>query len=119
MEFTKIWNHKNITNLTQWKKYFRDFHTKAGALLTRGEMSHRDFKTYFWLGLPEGIRMIFEPKIQAQLPNYDASQPYTIKQIETVANNYFKRNKFTEMVFNPLNYQTDDESDSESDDSSS
>jgi len=117
--FNKVWNLKSITNLTQWKKYYRDFFTKAGALLTRGEISDKDFKTFFWLGLPESIRQVFEPKLQAQIPNYDASVPYTIEQISAVAENYFKRNKFTEMVFNPLKYQPDEDSDSESDNDSS
>ena len=117
--FNKVWNLKSITNLTQWKKYYRDFFSKAGALLTRGEISEKDFNTYFWLGLPESICLIFEPKIQAQIVNYDASIPYTIEQICSVAENYFKRNKFTEMVFNPLKYQPEDDSDSDSDDSSS
>jgi len=117
--FNKEWNLKSITNLTQWKKYYRDFFTKAGALLSRGEISEKDFRTYFWLGLPESIRLIFEPKIQAQLEKYDASIPYTIEDICSVAENYFKHNKFTEMVFNPLKYQPDDDSDSDSDESSS
>ena len=54
----------------------------------------------------------------SQIPKYDASQPYTLDQIEAVAQNYFKCNKFTETVFNPLHYQMDEESDSDSDDSS-
>ena len=88
-------------------------------MLARGEMSQKDFDTYFWLGLPDSLHTIFEPKLQAQIQNYDASQPYELDQIEAVAQNYFKRNKFTEMVFNPLHYQEDEESDSESEDSSS
>jgi len=118
IEFTNKWTQKPITNLTTWKKYFRDYHVMAGSMLERGEMSQKDFETYFWLGLPDNLRAIFEPKIQAQIPNYDASQPYKLEEIEAVAQNYFKRNKFTEMVFNPLHYQRDEESDSESDDSS-
>jgi len=116
--FNKEWNLKSITDLTHWKKYYRDFFTKAGALLARQEISDKDFRTFFWLGLPESIRLVFEPKIQAQIPNYDASTPYTIEQICSVAENYFKHNKFTEMVFNPLKYQIDDDSDSDSDNSS-
>jgi len=117
--FNKEWNLKSITDLTHWKKYYRDFYTKAGTLLARQEISDKDFRTFFWLGLPESIRLVFEPKIQAQIPNYDASTPYTIEQICSVAENYFKRNKFTEMVFNPLKYQLDEDSDSDSDNSSS
>ena len=111
--FNKEWNSRNIHDLTQWKKYYRDFYSMAGELLGRKEITERDFQAYFWLGLPENIRLIFEPKIQAQIPNYDASVPYTIEQICSVAENHFKRNKFTEMVFNPLKYQPDDSSDSE------
>ncbi len=117
--FNKLWNHKSITNLTQWKKYYREFFSKAGGMLTRKEISDKDFRTLFWLGLPENIRQILEPKIQAKLEDYDASVPYEIADISSVANNYFKRNKFTEMVFNPLKYQPDDDSDSETDESSS
>ena len=62
---------------------------------------------------------MIEPKIQAQITNYDASTPYTIEQICSVAENHFKRNKFTEMVFNPLKYQPDEDSDSEDSDESS
>src|SRR6266700_4676053 len=117
--FNKLWNHKSITNLSHWKKYYRDFYTKAGTLLARQEISDKDFRTFFWLGLPESIRLVFEPKIQAQIPNYVASTPYTIEQICSVAENYFKHNKFTEIVFNPLKYQLDEDSDSDSDNSSS
>jgi hypothetical protein len=118
IEFTLIWNQKPITNLTTWKKYYRDYHAIAGSMFDRGEMSQKDFDTYFWLGLPKDLRAIFEPKLQAQILDYDASQPYELEKIETVAENYFKRNKFTEMVFNPLHYHIDEESDSESDDDS-
>ena len=117
--FNKEWNSKSITDLTHWKKYFRDFYSKAGALLSRKEISDKDFQTYFWLGLPESLRTIIEPKIQAQITNYDASTPYTIEQICSVAENHFKHNKFTEMVFNPLKYQPDEDSDSEDSDESS
>src|SRR6266700_515889 len=79
--FNREWNSKNITDLTHWKKYFRDFYSKAGALLSRKEISEKDFQTYFWLGLPENLRSMIEPKIQAQITNYDASTPYTIEQI--------------------------------------
>jgi hypothetical protein len=63
--------------------------------------------------------LILESKITAQLDNHNASVPYTLKEIETVANNYFKCNKFTEIVFKPLNYQMDEDSDSDSEESSS
>jgi len=118
IEFTNKWSQKIITNLTTWKRYYKDYHILAGQMLGRGEMSQKDFETYFWLGLPDSLRTIFEPKVQAQIQNYDASQPYKIKEIEEVAQNYFKCNKFTEMVFNPLHYQMEEESDFESDDSS-
>jgi len=63
IEFTKQWNSKSITNLTMWKRYYRDYHRKAESLLSRDEMSEKDFNTYFWLGLPESLRMVFEPKL--------------------------------------------------------
>ena len=118
IEFTNKWGQKSITNLTIWKKYFRDYYVLAGLMLDKGEISQKDFETYFWLGLPISLCDIFEPKIQAQIPKYDASQPYTLDQIEAVAQNYFKHNKFTETVFNPLHYQMDEKSDSDSNDSS-
>ncbi len=117
--FNKLWNLKSITNLTQWKRYYCEFFSMARTLVTRNKITERDFKTYFWLGLPESIRLVFEPKLQAQITDYDASVPYTIDQIRSVAENHFKRNKFTEMVFNPLKYELDDDSDSDSDNSSS
>jgi hypothetical protein len=117
--FNRVWNHKSITNMTQWKKYYREFSTKAGALLARKEITEKDFRTFFWLGLPENVRSALEPKLQAQNPNYDASVPYTIEEICAVADNYFKHNKFTEMVFNPLKYQRDDDNDSDSEDDDS
>jgi hypothetical protein len=87
-------------------------------MFDRGEMSQKNFDTYFWLGLPKDLHTIFEPKLQAQILDYDASQPYELEKIETVAENYFKHNKFTEMIFNPLHYHIDEESHSESDDDS-
>jgi len=92
--FNKSWNYKSITNLAQWKRYYQEFFSKAGALRSRGEITPNDFKTLFWLGLPESIRSIFEPKIQAKLEDYDASVPYDIlsstSQMRTVTQSPMK-----------------------------
>jgi len=117
--FIKMWNAMEITDLVQWKKYYREFFSMARVLVNREEISEKDFKTYFWLGLPKSTRLKFEPILQAQIKNYDASVPYTIDQIRAVARNYFQRNKFTDRVVHPLDYELEDNSDSDSEESSS
>jgi len=65
IEFTNKWSQKIITNFITWKRYYRNYYILAEQMLGRDEMSQKDFKTYFWLGLPDSLHTIFEPKVQA------------------------------------------------------
>ena len=92
--------------------------------MTKKHISERDFSGYFWYGLPADLRVVFEGKLQMKYPLHDTAEPWQISYITAVAEEYFKRDKFSDMLLHaePFGYghDTDDcdsgtESDSESD----
>ncbi|KAJ3503914.1 hypothetical protein NLJ89_g8222 [Agrocybe chaxingu] len=89
---------KPMHAMNHWKRYYRNYATIAGFLLTKQLLSEREYLVYFWLGLPANVRTVFEGKLTVNNPLHDTANPWTIAQVSTVAEAYFKRNKFSDMI---------------------
>ncbi|TFK16853.1 hypothetical protein FA15DRAFT_551587, partial [Coprinopsis marcescibilis] len=117
-EFVQKASSKPCENLAQWKKYYRKYNVIAGALLKKSVISARDVSGYFWYGIPAALRRTLELKLQAKLPNHNTANPYNMSDITSVAEAYFKRDKFSQMFFHAnqldLEYNSETESSEES-----
>jgi len=90
--------------------------TMATPLVNNETLSDRHYKTLFWMGIPDDLQCIFEFRLQATIKAYTPCDPYTIEEVSQVAEQHFKRNKFTEMFFNAPRCEPQyDSSDTDSD----
>jgi hypothetical protein len=91
-------NTKSI-NTSQWKKYNRKYLAYAGFLYQNGQLDNNAYHGYFWYGIPESLRNIFELRLQAKNPTVNSTtEPWQISQIEEVAEAHFQRNKFANQL---------------------
>ena len=53
--FNYVRNHGQgqITNLSQWKKYHRDYIAKAGFLKQNKQLTDLEYHGYYWYGIPQ------------------------------------------------------------------
>ncbi|KAJ6608881.1 hypothetical protein B0H10DRAFT_1920769, partial [Mycena sp. CBHHK59/15] len=114
-----------LKSLTQWKRYYRKYLGIAGRLFTKGKISEMQYNGYFWSGLPQGLQMILENKLSNKYPAHDLTDPFSVEQVSEIAEAYFQRDKFSQMLLGTGPIQdtesTDDDSNSggsEDDDSS-
>ncbi|KDR64891.1 hypothetical protein GALMADRAFT_1351073, partial [Galerina marginata CBS 339.88] len=117
---------KPITRLEKWKKYVLDFETIAGSIYNSKRMSKYDYHSYFWGGIHPSVKTAFAPMLLVKHASHDASQPYTIEQLNGVAEIVFKRDRFNDLMPSIINWgansessDSDSDSDSESEDSDS
>ncbi|KAJ7487192.1 hypothetical protein B0H11DRAFT_1656773, partial [Mycena galericulata] len=90
---------RSLKTLTQWKRYYHKYLGIAGRLHTRGKISELQFNGYFWHGMPEGLQAILETKLTNKHPNHNLTEPFTVEQVSEVAEAYFQRDKFSQMLF--------------------
>jgi hypothetical protein len=89
-------SHKSqIVNLSQWKKYHREYIAKAGFLKQNGQLDNFQYDGYYWHGVPKHLQGIFELRLQSKFPTFDNSEPYPISFVQDIAQTYFKRSKFS------------------------
>jgi len=109
---------QTMSNLTQWKKYYREYKARAGFLKMKGQLTDLQYNGYFWYGIPNQVRSILEEKLFARYPNYDTTDPWPVENVTTLAETYFKRDRFTEKLLPlpvyGLNHKEDEDSDDES-----
>ncbi|KAJ6450141.1 hypothetical protein C8R47DRAFT_1230379 [Mycena vitilis] len=115
---------KPFQNLSQWKKYYRKYKTMAGTLLHQGHITPLNYDVYFWLGIEPDLRRTLEQRINQLNPGRNVYRQYSVREIHTAAEWYFRRNRAEAMVVNAADYgvdldsgTTDAESEEESDDS--
>jgi len=100
IEFLQRQIRKPITTLSQWKKYNRKYLSYAGFLMRNHQLDQTEYHGYFWYGIPEDLRSIFEVRLQAKNPTFDnSSEPWPIPQIQEVAEAYLQRSKFQDKLF--------------------
>ncbi|KAJ6514374.1 hypothetical protein C8R47DRAFT_1206737 [Mycena vitilis] len=115
---------KPFQNLSQWKKYYRKYKTMAGTLLHQGHITPLNYDVYFWLGIEPDLRRTLEQRINQLNPGRNVYRQYSVREIHTAAEWYFRRNRAEAMVVNAADYgvdldsgTTDAESEEESEDS--
>lgn len=129
LKYVKQIGHGRIVNLTQWKKYHRNYIAMAGFLKQNKLISELEYNGYYWYGIPSHLQGVFELRLQAKNPAFDTSQPWRIQDIQEIAEIYFKRTKYTNQLphLPALGFaeeedeydESDDDFDNDSDDSDS
>ena len=115
-----------ISDLAQWKKYYREYFAIAGFLKQKGFIDNKIYTGYFWYGIAPHLQKVFEEKLYINYPHFDTSNPWPIDYLDEVANVYFKRNKFLQRLgYLPVTeyyvqkeYETEEDSDYDSEDDS-
>ena len=108
-----------VANLSQWKKYHRNYITQAGFLKQNSYLTYLQYQGYYWYGIPKTLRSIIEVRLQVRLPSYDNSQPWPIALVQGVTESYFKQSKYTSQLphLYALGLEEEDDEDSDSDNS--
>ena len=128
LKFLSTQSKNYISNLESWKQYYRDYMSFAGHLNANQYIDQQQLHGYFWLGISESQREIFEDRLIARYPTHDTSNPWEIEQICSVAESHFKRGKYSDRLlqfptrFTPVDdsdYDSDSESESDQYDSDS
>ncbi|PPQ81525.1 hypothetical protein CVT26_010862 [Gymnopilus dilepis] len=107
--------NKPIKKLEKWKKYMLDYETIAGSLYHGNKMSEWNYHGYFWMGIPSDLQTILSPRLLIKYPSHSMNTPYTITQVNTVAEQHFQRDRFHELLPPLTTYDSDSDSDSDSD----
>ena len=113
-----------MTNLTQWRKYNREYLANAGFLREHEQLDDEAVDGYFWFGIPESLRNVLDQKLQAKYPSHDtAAKPWSMEEVQEVAETYLKRNTYSDRLYHLpalgiMKRHDDDESDDESEEDS-
>jgi len=107
-----------IANLSQWKKYHREYIAKAGFLKQANKLNDTEYNGYYWYGISNHLQGILELHLQSKYPNHDISDPWPIQSVHEIAENYFKRNKFSSQLSHLpiLGFEDDDDDDDDDSD---
>ncbi|KAJ6536665.1 hypothetical protein B0H10DRAFT_1668018, partial [Mycena sp. CBHHK59/15] len=112
---------KSLKTLTQWKKYYRKYLGITGRLYARGKISAMQYNGYFWSGMPQSLQIILENKLTNKYPQHELTDPFTVEQVSEMAEAYFQRDKFSQMLLGTGPTQdaesSDEDSESEASDS--
>ena len=87
-----------ITNLSQWKKYYREYQSNTGFLQRKGQLDDTAYHGYFWYGIPRHLQSVLDSKLLAKYPAFDTTEPWPVAAVNEVAEAHFKRNKFAERL---------------------
>jgi len=73
--FVNQYRQGQIITLSQWKKYHREYIAMAGFLKQKNQLNELQYHGYFWYGIPEHLRGVFDIRLQTKDPSYDGSEP--------------------------------------------
>ncbi|KAL1670869.1 hypothetical protein EV122DRAFT_256887, partial [Schizophyllum commune] len=111
VDFAQRSCEKLITNLGLWKKYFRRYVRRSGALVNSGKITTDDEAYYFWMGIHPDLRAVLESKIQLrrqmrresesseESDSEDDEEVYSVREICSAAHHQFRRNRFVTRRF--------------------
>jgi hypothetical protein len=74
-----------MQNLTQFKKYMREFATIGGWLHQKGKISSKQRCKYFWAGLHKKFRDAAERRILSVDPDWDIATPFKVEMVTEAA----------------------------------
>ncbi|KAJ7263523.1 hypothetical protein C8J57DRAFT_1513021 [Mycena rebaudengoi] len=112
---------KAFRNLTQWKRYLRNYKTISGTLLNQGQITREIRDGYFWLGIQIDLRGQLERQILLTHPGINREKQYPMAIVNDAAAWYFSRSRVETMMVNASAYgiaEEDDDSDREQEDDS-
>lgn len=96
--------HRACYSLTQWRKYYVKYNSIAGGPLNRHHMGREDYLAYFWMGIHKPLRQILENRILQSNPYRDDEAQYTMKELDTAADWYFRRNKYESLMVKAVEF---------------
>jgi len=96
--FLKSSHNSTISNLSHWKKYYREYCSIAGHLYANGHINDDDFNGYFWYGIPEYLIEILQVKLEARYSTHNSRDPWPIEYVVDIAEKYFQRDRFSEKL---------------------
>jgi hypothetical protein len=98
-------------SLTQWRRYYVKYNAIAGGPLNRRHLGLEDYLAYFWMGIPKQLRQILENRILQSNPHRDDEAQYTMKEINTAAEWYFRRNRYESLMVKAVEFGEDQDED--------
>ncbi|KAJ7208454.1 hypothetical protein C8J57DRAFT_1540661 [Mycena rebaudengoi] len=107
---------KAFRNLTEWKRYLRNYKTISGTLLNQGQIMREIRDGYFWLGIQIDLRGQLERQILLTHPGINREKQYPMAIVNDAAAWYFSRSRAETMMVNASAYgiaEEDDDSDRE------
>ncbi|KDQ22323.1 hypothetical protein PLEOSDRAFT_171737 [Pleurotus ostreatus PC15] len=114
------WQSVKISELATWKRYQREFFTKAGWLMSQGLINEDMQAGYFWHGIDRKFRKTIETRLLAHVPHYGADKAYPLQLVTQIAEELLERNCFEHDLVGPSLKRSDwynmPESESELDD---
>ncbi|KAF5385194.1 hypothetical protein D9615_001517 [Tricholomella constricta] len=102
------WSSREITTLTRWKKYEREFVTIGGRLLKDGMIGEEEQACYFWEGIHKDLRQNIELRVIATNPSLSLKKAIPIAAIVEAVERIFERNRFDYHLAKPRKGRTDD-----------
>jgi hypothetical protein len=83
--FTEDSRTERMQNLTQFKKYMREFATIGGWLHQKGKITSEQRCKYFWAGLHKRFRDAAERRILSVEPDWDIATPFRVEMVTGAA----------------------------------
>ena len=93
-QLTKVWKHRSIKSLTEWKRYERKFITIAGWLHAKNKIGDDEQSAYFWHGINKKLRNIIENRLLMQNPRPSITQAFPMSSVINIAEQLFERDRF-------------------------
>ncbi|KAJ7070468.1 hypothetical protein C8F01DRAFT_1244205 [Mycena amicta] len=123
VNFAKEMTKKQLTSMTQWRRYSVKYNVVAGGPYAQGRLSEENYLCYFWLGIPKDLRTSLETRILQGRSLQDPSQ-YSMREINIAAEWHFRRTRAETLLLDATEfgfdeYNPDENSDSDSDASDS
>ncbi|KAG5220514.1 hypothetical protein IMY05_C4577000200 [Salix suchowensis] len=116
-ELAEEWQQIKINDLATWKSYQREFHTKAGWLLSKDKVTKEMEAGYFWQGIHRKFRQDIEIRLFASNPTLTPKKAYPIDLVSSIAERLLERNRFEYSLMGVNNERPDWYTQTESDDS--
>ena len=81
-----IYKHvkKSLCTLLDWKTYVQKLTVIAQWLKAEQVIQDEDYRTSFWLGIPEAIRNKVETHLLAGNTTKKVTEPFTVKEVSTI-----------------------------------
>ncbi|KAA1473777.1 hypothetical protein DENSPDRAFT_840269 [Dentipellis sp. KUC8613] len=93
-KYIKATREKKMATLQAWRKYARGFLSIAGWLRSTNKISEEEEASYFWGGIGYRLRDKIENRLYALHPTYNRSHPFSMEEVNEIAESILQRNKF-------------------------